>query len=338
VVNVVEGDDRVSAPEAADGVDITGTAEPGSAVTANWSNLAARSANVAADGSWTISFLANELPGFGPADLSVVATANSLTGDPAVRTVTMENTPPASAISVLAFGDSLTKGDEQNENTMPPQTSFRSYRGTFQTLLTNAGYQFDIVGPQSNVPDAGGSDPDHAGYGGAMITAFTASDPVSAQCLTDSQTPTVDGGSNGNMADRVNSVLASTGTPDLVIVASLGWNSLFCDPTSVSADQMSALMTQLTTALPNTQFLIGTVTPTQGQTETQTNASASGYENLNTRIRQIAAGDNRIYLADLAAISFESSDYFDSIHWLQPAADKVAQELVNRITSEISFP
>jgi hypothetical protein len=338
---VVEGDDYITVAEAADGVDISGSAQAGSDITVTWSNLQPRSVNVPSSGLWSINYLASDLPAPGTTDVSVVASVSNLSSSPTVRSVSIQNPPPTGLVSVLPLGDSTTKGDEQDEDlgmTCPGGVSHRSYRGALQTLMSNAGYTFDFSGPVSNIPASGGSDGDHAGYGGAMINSFTASDPVSTACLNQSTTPTPDGNSQGNIVDRLDGILTAGVDPDIIVVAA-GWNSLNCDTaTDTSANQMSTLVSELVSRRPNAKLLLTTITPRQGETEAQTATAMPAHAALNQRIRALAAGSSNIFLADIATLPLNSNDYRDSIHWCQSAADQIAQVLFDRIDNDIDLP
>jgi large repetitive protein len=70
----VEGDDVISGAEAADGVTLAGTVEPGSVVSVRL-GLITRTADVGADGNWTVDFAAGEIPpGEYPIPIGVSAT------------------------------------------------------------------------------------------------------------------------------------------------------------------------------------------------------------------------------------------------------------------------
>lgn len=329
-VNIVEGDDIVSIGEAADGVVITGSAEPGVTVNVSWS-ASAKQAVADSAGGWWVQYAQGELPPNGSSTVSAFTSNNGLSSGPTQRQVSMRTSPPATSLNILAIGDSMTKGDEDNDN--PAMCvgggSYRTWRGTLQTELTSAGYTFDFSGPKQTTPASGGSDPDHAGYGGATIDAF----PVGHSCRTLSTTPTSDGNGNGNLVDRLNEILPGSNSPDLIIVSGLGWNSINCDATSSTpADQFTTFVNELTSRRPNAKILLATVPPQQGQTEAQTTAAKASYGLLNTRIRDTAAANNQIFLADVAAeSSFTSAEYYDSIHHCQPAADKVADKLMERV-------
>jgi hypothetical protein len=80
----VEGEGVVNAAERSDGVTLTGTAEPGSAVSVTMGTMT-HQATVAADGSWTADFAAAEIP-TGERTLDVTATATDLAGNTATAT------------------------------------------------------------------------------------------------------------------------------------------------------------------------------------------------------------------------------------------------------------
>lgn len=84
----VEGDGVVNAAERADGVTLTGTSEPGSSVMVTMGAVT-RAATVAADGSWTASFAAAEIPA-GERVLNVTAVGTDPAGNTATATGTVD--------------------------------------------------------------------------------------------------------------------------------------------------------------------------------------------------------------------------------------------------------
>ena len=95
----------------------------------------------------------------------------------------------------------MTAGSEANP------TAYRSYRGKLYQMLQAAGHDVDMIGTQHQLPATGG-DPDHDGYGGALIGP---------------------GGGGHNLADRVSGILSSVGRVDVIVLA-LGWNSAYQEP------------------------------------------------------------------------------------------------------------
>ncbi|KUF12476.1 Ig-like domain-containing protein [Pseudoponticoccus marisrubri] len=84
----VEGDGVVNAVEHADGVTLTGAAEPGATVEVTLGALT-RSASVASDGSWSADFAAFDIPE-GERVLDVTATATDAAGNTATATGTLD--------------------------------------------------------------------------------------------------------------------------------------------------------------------------------------------------------------------------------------------------------
>ncbi|SMX39056.1 Ig-like domain-containing protein [Maliponia aquimaris] len=83
----VEGEGVVNAAERADGVTLTGTAEPGSSVMVTFGTVT-RAATVAADGSWTATYAAAEIPA-GERVLNVTAVGTDPAGNIATATGTV---------------------------------------------------------------------------------------------------------------------------------------------------------------------------------------------------------------------------------------------------------
>ncbi|WP_299292702.1 Ig-like domain-containing protein [uncultured Tateyamaria sp.] len=84
----VEGDGVVNAAEAADGISLTGTAQPGSSVEVTFNGVT-RTATVDASGNWTADFLASEIPS-GETQASVTAVATDAAGNTATATGTVD--------------------------------------------------------------------------------------------------------------------------------------------------------------------------------------------------------------------------------------------------------
>lgn len=80
----VEGDGTINAAEAADGVTLTGTAQPGSSVAVTFNGIT-RTATVDASGDWSAAFLASEIPS-GETQVAVTAVATDAAGNTATAT------------------------------------------------------------------------------------------------------------------------------------------------------------------------------------------------------------------------------------------------------------
>jgi large repetitive protein len=81
-------DDVLNASEAAAGLTVTGTVEPGSSVMVRFGAAGARAATVAADGTWTVTIPAGEIPA-GENNVTLTATATDRVGNMATQTETV---------------------------------------------------------------------------------------------------------------------------------------------------------------------------------------------------------------------------------------------------------
>lgn len=344
-LNAVESDDIVSVAEAGDGVTLSGQSEPNTLVSVNWSG-AAKQISSAANGSWSVAYAQGELPAAGTTLVSVTASNENGTSPAAQRQVVIESAPTG-PVKMMALGDSMLRGDESDTaglscTSVFPNTSWRSFRGNLQQRLTNAGYSQEWLGTLSLTPASGGTDPDHEGYQGAFIGPIAPGDAVrgtpaeQAACRSRSTTPTSDGTGNGNLLDRLPSILGSGINPDVIVFFG-GWNSVYCDSasnavdSSTSADQMTALVDEIQARKPNAKLVLTTLTPQRGDTQAQTSATIGGYAQLNQRIRDLAAARANVYLVDAASLTLGDPEYWDIIHWCQPAADKVGQAIFDVI-------
>lgn len=77
--DAIAGNDVVSAAEAAAGITLTGTTQPGSTVSVDVAGVT-RTATVAADGNWTVTFAAGSLPN-GSYDATATASATDAAGN-----------------------------------------------------------------------------------------------------------------------------------------------------------------------------------------------------------------------------------------------------------------
>jgi len=81
-------DNVLNAAEAANGLTVTGTVEPGSTVVVRFGSGATRSATVAADGTWTVTVPAGEVPA-GQNNVTLTATATDAAGNSRTLTETV---------------------------------------------------------------------------------------------------------------------------------------------------------------------------------------------------------------------------------------------------------
>lgn len=213
-------------------------------------------------------------------------------------------------IGILCIGDSLTSGQEL------PDGGFRSYRGALQRHLATAGWPFRMLGTQLRAPAIGG-DPHHDGYGGARIG------PDAKQ---------------HNIFDRLDSILAPTVAPDIVVLA-LGWNSVFQEPAE-AAGKYFGLLAEVARRRPDARLVAATLSPLRGLDATETGVRLPGYRALNDAARRWAAAARpaQSALADLAVAEFLSSEYVDSIHWNQAGADRAGSVIFRALAPSPARP
>ncbi|MEP1963591.1 beta strand repeat-containing protein [Tateyamaria sp.] len=96
----IEGDGIINAAEAADGVTLTGTAQAGSSVEVTFNGIT-RSATVSADGSWTVDYLASELP-TGETDVAITAVATDAAGNTATANGSVNVDTLVNALSITS--------------------------------------------------------------------------------------------------------------------------------------------------------------------------------------------------------------------------------------------
>src|SRR5690606_18878703 len=112
MIGAVAADDVVDAGEAAAGVLVAGTAEPGSTVQVTWGDTT-KPATMDDAGNWEVSFSQAELPADGVTQISATATDAAGNVSPAgIREVTVDTAvdpgaPDAPAINAVAGDDSV---------------------------------------------------------------------------------------------------------------------------------------------------------------------------------------------------------------------------------------
>lgn len=201
---------------------------------------------------------------------------------------------------ILAIGDSLTQGALPGDD---PQ--YVSWRGAFQTLMTNAGRPFDMIGPQTT-GNGGGSDVNHAAWGGASIDGAH--------------------GNTNNIADRLDTIFTSNVQPTTIILY-LGWNDMWDTAAQASAaTRFVTLFNGIRTRRPNAKVVVGSLhVPNDG-------SRRSGQISLNNAIRNLAvANPTVVRCADLDQLALVSGDYAvsDYLHFSTNGAQKVAQAFYN---------
>ena len=138
-------DNVLNAAEAGNGLTVTGTVEPGSSVMVKFGDGSAHAATVAADGTWTLTIPANEIPP-GESKVTMTATATDMYGNTAtlseqvtVDTVVRDFARTGGVIG----GDGMLNGDEVAagvtfHGTVEPDSTVVVRLGNGETITTTA--------------------------------------------------------------------------------------------------------------------------------------------------------------------------------------------------------
>ncbi len=133
VTATVETDGTINAAEAADGIVLNGTTQPGSSVQVQF-GTASYSATVAADGSWTVTVPASGIAG-GEYDVAVTATATDAAGNVTTATGSVHvDTSVNVALDDVQAGDNLITAQEANAGVTLTGTT---QRGASVTVTLN---------------------------------------------------------------------------------------------------------------------------------------------------------------------------------------------------------
>lgn len=107
-VNVIAGNDVVSAGEAAAGVTVSGVAEPGNSVSIAWGSTT-RTVSASSAGTYSTVFSAGELPADGTSSVRVVATnAEGNSSADATRAVSVDRILPSLTLATVTGDNVLT--------------------------------------------------------------------------------------------------------------------------------------------------------------------------------------------------------------------------------------
>ena len=111
----IEGDGIINAAEAASGVTLTGTAQPGSSVEVTFNGIT-RAATVAADGSWSVDYSASEVP-TGEMEETITAVATDAAGNTATATgsVTIDTVAEVTIETSTVEGDGTINATEASD-------------------------------------------------------------------------------------------------------------------------------------------------------------------------------------------------------------------------------
>src|SRR5690606_4339891 len=114
-IDPVAGGDGVDADEAAAGITVTGTAEPGSTVTVVWSGAdeSYQQEGIADEnGAWSVMFPTDQVPEDGATTISATAANAHGSSEPATQDVTVDTTPPEPATIDAITGDNTVSAAE----------------------------------------------------------------------------------------------------------------------------------------------------------------------------------------------------------------------------------
>lgn len=205
---------------------------------------------------------------------------------------------------VICIGDTLVKGQDSTFG------GARTFRGSLQTLLTTNNYLINFLGRVADVPAAGGADPDHEGYAGALIgTAFS--------------------GAN------ITAMAAANPTIEAVVVL-VGWEDVLANTANIGT-VYGTMVTNIQAAWSGVACFLCTLPPYYNKTEAETVTAYAAYGTLNTAIRALA-GTNK-YIVDLAAMGgAATSERTAFVETLISETKKVSDHLINVTGGAISDP
>lgn len=110
-MNTIEGDNIINAAEAADGVTLAGTGEPGASLSVEFQGKTTQT-TVAADGTWSLSFNASQIQ-TGTYDSAVKLTATDAAGNSTVTDYTLKiDTDGNVTLNTPIAGDNIVNGAE----------------------------------------------------------------------------------------------------------------------------------------------------------------------------------------------------------------------------------
>lgn len=224
----VAGDDLISGAEAAAGVTLTGTVEPGSAVQVKLGGTTV-TATVDAQGNWSADFAAGDIPA-GEQTLPITVTATDAAGNTALITDTVELD---TLVNELAFSDTPISGDGYlNADEAAQGLTFTgtveegstvqvTFRGVTRTAAVDANGNWAVDFPPNQVPQ---------GEYQATVTVTatdaagnTASETTKVQIDTEApDTPLISAFTKGLTGVRGISTVMDENTPEISEITSGG--------------------------------------------------------------------------------------------------------------------
>jgi hypothetical protein len=159
-IDAIEGDNRVTVVERADGVNISGTAEAGASVSVDWNgNGKVATANDA--GVWSVAYSAAEIPPGGDTTVTARATdSDGNQGGQTVRAVVVDPPFPAPTIADVEL-DNVVSAAERDDGVVlsgtvqPGVTAVNVAWGGFSGAADVAGANWSIMVPAGQVPGDG---------------------------------------------------------------------------------------------------------------------------------------------------------------------------------------
>jgi lysophospholipase L1-like esterase len=193
-------------------------------------------------------------------------------------------TLPNKQFKIMPLGDSNTFGMIEWDS--------GAYRDDLWNLFLKGGFNIDFVGPRSSGPD--GFDKNNAGFGGWTIN---------------------------NIASQVNGWL-STYTPDMVLLM-IGTNDILKNENiSAAPSRLSNLIDQITNRLPNTQVLVGSISPiTTTALKQKQGIDFNSY--IPGLVSDKVAKGKKVSFVDIYS-SLTSTDLQDNVHPTTDGYNKVA--------------
>jgi len=155
----IEGDNLISGAEAADGVTLTGTVEPGSTVRVRL-GLVTHSATVDATGNWSVDFAASDIPA-GEYPMPISVTATDAAGNTALITDTVDVDTLVTNLAISdtpVAGDDIVSSDEAAQGltftgtTEVGSTVQVTFEGTTHTAAVDASGNWAVDFAASDIP------------------------------------------------------------------------------------------------------------------------------------------------------------------------------------------
>ncbi|MEL7254842.1 MAG: Ig-like domain-containing protein, partial [Pseudomonadota bacterium] len=154
----IEGDNIINNAELSAGATLNGTAEPGSTVTVVMQGVS-KTVTAQADGSWTATYLASEIPA-GEYDAAISVTAVDVAGnsESTTGTVRVDTTTNVAITPGYAGGDATLNAAEQaapvsfSGTTEPGSTVQVNVAGVVQNAVVDAAGNWTAVFPAGSLP------------------------------------------------------------------------------------------------------------------------------------------------------------------------------------------